>query len=68
MDLADAKIARRTSRHRSTIMREFKRNGKLNQPALTALRKNMKTYNYPSKNAQNKIPEKLIIIITNILA
>ncbi len=54
MKLSYTKITRRTSRHRSTIMREIKRDGRLNQPALTALRKNIKTYHYTSKKSQNK--------------
>lgn len=54
MKLSYAEIGRRISRDKSTIMREIKRNGKMNQPSLTALRKGIKPYRYTSKKAQNK--------------
>lgn len=52
-NLSYAEIGRRISRDKSTIMREIKRNGKMNQPSLVAIRFGIKTYKYTSKKAQN---------------
>lgn len=45
-------IGKKVSRHRSTIMREIKRNGKANLPSIANKRNNVKSYRYSSKNAQ----------------
>ncbi len=49
-----AEIGRCTSRHKSTIMREIKRNGTKNLPSLSTARCGTKEFRYSSNKAQNK--------------